>query len=209
MKRRPNSIPRNVPQKRTPAQKQRDAVDIARLYIQHYTQEQIADWLGRNRPYRITRQQISLDLKGIFEEWRKESVRTLDERKAEELKRLDRIEAEAWLAWEKSKDEITRVMQEKKGGVNGTIERATVTKEKSNGDPRFMVVIDRCVERRAKLLGLDQPIRQEISGPGGEPVQLENVGGDLFNMAHIDEFLKRHYVSRTANEPNDVKPAEG
>ncbi|MCT9007035.1 hypothetical protein [Streptomyces rhizosphaerihabitans] len=36
----------------------------------------------------------------------------------------------------------------------------------------------RIMERRARLLGLDMPVRTEMSGPDGGPVQVENVTVD-------------------------------
>ncbi|WP_075662445.1 hypothetical protein [Streptomyces acidiscabies] len=36
----------------------------------------------------------------------------------------------------------------------------------------------RIMERRARLLGLDMPVRTELSGPDGGPVQVENVTVD-------------------------------
>ncbi|MFG2776006.1 hypothetical protein [Streptomyces sp. NPDC048350] len=38
------------------------------------------------------------------------------------------------------------------------------------------------MERRARLLGLDMPVRTELSGPDGGPVQVEN--------ATVDELEK-------------------
>ena len=37
------------------------------------------------------------------------------------------------------------------------------------------IVVLRCMERRAKLKGLDAPTRQEISGEGGGPIETKNV----------------------------------
>ena len=46
--------------------------------------------------------------------------------------------------------------------------------------------IDRCIkimERRARLLGLDAPARQEWSGPGGGPIETRETGVDLSKLS--------------------------
>lgn len=54
------------------------------------------------------------------------------------------------------------------------------------GDDQAIQAALKIEERRAKLAGLDAPNRQELSGPGGIPLQL-----DMGLLAQAEERLKR------------------
>lgn len=46
------------------------------------------------------------------------------------------------------------------------------------GEPQAILAALRVCERRAKMTGLDAAIRAEISGPGGIPVQVQQLSDD-------------------------------
>jgi predicted transcriptional regulator len=69
---------------------------VADLYLQGWTQTAIAADIG------VTQPTVSLDLKKIQEAWRKDSIRDFDLRREIELQKIDRVEREAWSAWERS-----------------------------------------------------------------------------------------------------------
>jgi hypothetical protein len=50
-------------------------------------------------------------------------------------------------------------------------------------------IVLKCMERRAKLLGLDAPKRLEASGPDGAPIEIQNggVSGLLALVATLDD----------------------
>ncbi len=70
--------------------------NVADLYIQGWTQTEIAQHLG------YTQGTMCADLQWIRKEWRESMVRDFDLAREIELKKLDRIEREAWAAWERS-----------------------------------------------------------------------------------------------------------
>lgn len=94
----------------------------------------------------VSRSQIEYDLNQIRHRWSTQTVYNLDQYKAKELAKLDALEREHWQAWEASED-----------------------------DPRFLDGVLKCIERRAKLLGLDGPAkvsvdwRHEAEAQGVEP----------------------------------------
>jgi transcriptional regulator with XRE-family HTH domain len=71
--------------------------EVARRYLQGEMQEQIAQSFG------VTQGQISQDLKAIRAAWLASAVRDFDALKAQELAKIDAVEREYWLAWERSK----------------------------------------------------------------------------------------------------------
>jgi hypothetical protein len=149
---------------RLPDEIRRDCAEIAKLYCEGKTQAEIGHRLN------LSQQQVSHDLKAIRAEWLESSIRDFDTAKAQELAKIDHVEAEAWKGWEKSRldKEITISGTEE---ADGTVKnKAQVRKEGQAGDPRFLETVHRCIERRCKLLGLDPPERRELTGANGQPL---------------------------------------
>ena len=88
---------------------------------------------------------VSRDLKQIRQDWRRDMVEMFDHAKEEQLKRIDKVEAEAWAAWERSK-------------------RVVGLTKKRVGDSRMLDLARKCCEDRRKLLGLDEPDKLEVHG---------------------------------------------
>jgi hypothetical protein len=105
---------------------------VAKLYVRGLTQQRIADHLN------VTQQTVCRDLKIIRREWRRVMAEEYATLAAEQLPRIDAIEAAAWDGWERSRRD---------GGA---------------GDPRFLKAALSCVERRCKLIGADAPVRLRV-----------------------------------------------
>lgn len=166
--------------KRTPTEIDRDRLDIAASYLAGKTLHTITEWLNKNREYRMTVASVSRDLEAVRLVWRERATKLISERKAEELARLDRIESEAWDAWERSKkDAVNKFGQRKQSPAAGdkgpTVlheEVGTETKQR-DGNPKFLELVARCVERRLDVLGISQN-RVTLTGPGGGPIQTQD-----------------------------------
>jgi predicted transcriptional regulator len=128
-------------------------MEVARLYLEGKYQHEIAEILG------VSQQQVSYDLKEIQLTWQDMSVAQLTELKARELARIDNLERTYWQAWEKSQQPKETTSTAKEG------EKVKVGKrsEQRNGNPQFLQGVQWCIERRIKLLGLDAPVRSEVS----------------------------------------------
>ncbi|MEU1078158.1 hypothetical protein ABZ404_36830 [Streptomyces sp. NPDC005878] len=59
-------------------------------------------------------------------------------------------------------------------------------------DLKAVDTVLKLMDRRAKLNGLDAPVKAELSGPGGAPVRLDHVG-----LAELNELISR------AGDPSD------
>jgi transcriptional regulator with XRE-family HTH domain len=134
---------------------------IARRYLQGSMQSQIARELG------VSQQQISYDLKAIRAAWLASLVRDFDEAKATELAKLDLLEHEAWSAWTRSQQprEMTLTEATEGGEIfapDGTLRpkpptrKASVRREGQAGDPRFLQVVQKCIDQRCAILGLGE-----------------------------------------------------
>lgn len=158
--------------KRTPFEREADLLEIAKLYLAHKSHEQIAAQLSAMRPYQLSRAQISYDIRTLVTRWRAESVRTIDDQKAEELKRINAVEATAWESWAKSQSPSSVKRQNRtldKNGVPGT-GHMTIEQQDRDGDSRFLSLVMQCSERRCRLLGIEAPQKINLGGPDGKPI---------------------------------------
>lgn len=136
---------------------QRDAVraDIAARYKAGATQTAIGAALG------LTQQQISYYLKGLLVEWRTQAGADMDAKLQQELAKLDWLEAEAAREYERSKKPIQKrqvvteaTVVEGKEPTPAQLVKTTETTEGRLGDPHYLDLIDRCVDRRLRIFGL-------------------------------------------------------
>jgi hypothetical protein len=120
---------------------------VAELYLGGKYQVEIARLVG------VSQQQVSLDLKAVQRAWLASSIRNFDEAKAEQLAKINRIEREAWSAWERSLQVREVTVQEVIESDHRT-NRVTLRKEPQGGDPRYLQIAQRCIDQRIDLLGI-------------------------------------------------------
>lgn len=148
-----------APRARTKVQREKDLQQIAEMYLSGRTQADIGNILG------LTQQTISNDLKALQQRWLESSVRDFDELRAEQLAKIDRLEAEYWAAWDRSKRPKTRKGKKSKttSGPLGDSDESSVVVEERDGNPAWLAGVDKCIERRCKLLGLDAPTKADLN----------------------------------------------
>lgn len=152
--------------KRTEFEAERDRELIARLYLRGKSQQEITDELNTqyysNDP--ISRQQISYDIRLIIDRWERSAVNHIEQRKAQELAKLNLVETAAWDGFEKSlQDREKRIT-----GINARGSIDTTTQEGQAGDPRYLDIILKCVDKRCQILGLDAPTKIAPTDPTGQ-----------------------------------------
>ena len=71
-----------------------------------------------------------------------------------ELQRIDRVEREAWAAWERSQQPVQSAV------VTGEdiAKRTRKSVQQKYGDPRFLDIVHKCIAQRRAMLGLDMII---------------------------------------------------
>jgi hypothetical protein len=122
------------------------------------------------KPYTLTRQQITYDLKAIQTKWLERTALNLDAMKAETLAKIDALEAYAWSVLEEYSGKIetekgsmisVEVTGDIPGGARVRLPAKRMRREKNiellTPDAKWGNIIDRCIERRCKMLGLDAP----------------------------------------------------
>jgi hypothetical protein len=148
------------PQKKLAILKRRQ--QVAELYLQSWPQAAIAEQLS------VEQSTISADLKAIRKEWRESAIRDFDEAQAEELKKLDRVEREAYAAWEQSKKPSQSAVINGESGTQPS--RKNVRTQ--YGDPRLLEIVLKCIAQRREILGLDaHPSTQDFNPHASIPLE--------------------------------------
>ena len=169
--------------KRTHHQLQRDRQLIQAWYSRGDTQTAIAalinsgEHLAEGEPrYTLSQQTVSNDIRAIQAAWLKSSLRDFDEMRAEQLGKIDEQERRYHRGWERSCLDAETVVKKSKGTVKKYKDEKTgkfvaerpaeqqQTSKGQAGNPHFLAGIDRCIDRRIKLLGLDAPVKHNIEG---------------------------------------------
>ena len=187
-------MPGNTRQKRsTPDARRRDREVVAELYCKGWKQYEIADKLG------VTQQQVCYDLKIIRNDWLQSTLRNFDEAKSEELARLDTLEKEYWKGYVRSQ-ENRKSKRTKRMSPDGE-EKEGYTEEEakeydSAGDSKWLEGVQKCIEKRCKILGLDAPekveTKNEVSGKDGEPIKVDYQNMNLEQLKEAyPKFLRR------------------
>jgi hypothetical protein len=116
--------------------------------------------------YTLSEQTVKKNMAAIEKQWAKVLTgRTLGEYKASQWWKADHLYTEAMDAWERSK----REGQTMSGAVGATGEPSgsrSVTRTRRDGDPRWIEVMLKILERQAKIVGIDAPIKLEASVTG-------------------------------------------
>ena len=145
--------------KRNKLDREKARAFVAEKYLMQWTQQEMAAALN------TTQQQVSYDIKAIQKAWRESSLIDMNEAKQQELERVDKLEREYWQAWEESKKDAETITKKGKGideSGKPNLNDFTAQRKGQTGDPRFLAGIERCIERRCKLLGLDSPEKYDI-----------------------------------------------
>lgn len=141
---------------------------VAALYVQgRFTMREIAQRCGE-----VTVRQIQRDLSHIRKMWADSASQDVKFYLSKELFRIDRVEAEAWRGWEKSwADEIeTATQTEEDQDGNKVKKKGRKKKYSSGGNPAFLTITLGCVDRRMRLLGLE-----DRAAGGADDIQVQAV----------------------------------
>jgi predicted transcriptional regulator len=148
---------------RSPAEEERDRRNVSRLYLKGALQAEIAKELGISQPT------VSREIKLLVEEWRAERVYDINEAKARELAKVDNLELEYWDAWKRSQQNAE--MESKKAvKTNGALDKQEIQKRSEGqvGEPRFLLGVQWCIDKRCEILGVDAPKKIAQTNPAGD-----------------------------------------
>lgn len=125
----------------TTVKRRRAMVEV--LYLQNYTLEEIATKTNSTVPA------IRRDLSLLRKEWLRSNMLDLNEARARELAKIDRLEFTYWQSWQKSMGTRTETVTRTPDGEV----REKVWQE--DGNIAYLEGVRRCIDKRCDLLGLD------------------------------------------------------
>ena len=176
---------------------------VGELYLQGLPQISIAQELG------VSQATVCRDLRALHKQWRESDIRDFDQAVTVQLKKLDRVEREAWAAWERSKQplESTTVVSD------GSAKRAQKLVKQQAGDPRYLELALKCSAARRALLGLDAPTKISPTSPDGEQSYHAHVMMELMRLTEGaqegPQVIDAAYIERTVREASSAHGAEG
>lgn len=143
---------------RSRTQREERLTEVAAMHRRGMTQVQIAKALGVSQP------QIAYDLRIVQSRYQATQLDELDALKAEKLAQYRDIRREAWLAWERSKEDAGMVMEEfadatvfdgSRDGSERRIRRV-VTKAGRLSANQYLLTILATLKAECELVGLDE-----------------------------------------------------
>lgn len=176
-------------------QQQSNKAEVARLYLEGWTQAEIAQYLE------IDQSTVSRDLKKLREEWAKSAQVDIAEERGQTLAAIAQVKREYWQAWRKSKEERqTSLTEELQNATGGRVRQSTKVEQKS-GDYAALAGLLKCEELRAKTLNLFDHESHPVSS--GEAINSPKT----ISMATIEQIRGHIYgVYDTTNEQADLEP---
>src|SRR5690606_38509682 len=150
---------------------ERDRQMVAEYYLKGHSSRSIArlimDKVGDG--YVVSHATISRDIRVLLKQWQKDRINDIDKDKAVELEKLDKLEQTYWEAWEKSIQDYKKTSLKQKGTTYSSrpeYREQTTMEMISHGNPAYLASVERCIERRCKILGIDAPAKTDLTTKG-------------------------------------------
>ena len=155
---------------------------VAELYVKGWFQTAIARELVISQPT------VCQDLQAIRKQWRESAIRDFDAARELELQKLDRVEREAWAAWERSQQPAHSAVVS--GEAGGQHTRKLLRSQ--HGDLRALETVLKCNAARRAMLGLDAPTQiAPVMPDGQEPFRLAVAHLSLSELRALKQLRDR------------------
>jgi hypothetical protein len=119
--------------------------------------------------------QIKRDLDAIRDGWAHRVDLNIQELTNEELAKLDRVESQAWEQWDKSIGKKSKTTTKSGRTVkDNVVDEKSVLEWTDCGDPRYLAVIQKCIDKRCELLRLDPDKSLKVEHTGEITVTIED-----------------------------------
>lgn len=152
-----------VPQKQSPAKARKlsEKSLIVGLYLQGNSMARVVELAEeKTGGHRFSVNTVHKYVKEATEEWKASKQDMVDNHKAIELEKINRLESTYWDAWARSCEiQIKKTKIKKKGGDGERLALSQTRDDEKQtiGDPRFLAGIQWCTEMRCKILGIEVP----------------------------------------------------
>jgi DNA-binding transcriptional ArsR family regulator len=142
----------------------------------------------------VSESTASRDLAAIKEAWRAEMVADVDAVVARDLAEMGLVKNEAWRAYQQSLEEGDVIETVTTGGEGG--ETTTVVTTNAKPDLHALKLVQSCIEKRRRILGLDQ---ETLGGSGPKKISFTVKIGDRIlvseaSTADADDVADAEYT---------------
>jgi len=138
--------------RRSASQIAKDRRRVSELYLRGELQADIAEEVGRSQST------VCRDLQALQAQWLKDAAVDFDTAKAKEIAKIDNLERTYHSAWQRSCEDAETLI---KDGTPEKVEKLKRTSKGQAGDPRFLQGVQWCIEKRCKILGIEEAIKQQ------------------------------------------------
>lgn len=122
--------------------------DVIKLYLQGVSVRDIAKRVN------VRASDVYMDLRFARKKWLKTIQASAEEYLTAEVEKINLIEAEAWEQWERSKlDAETKAIEK---DVTGKTTKKTRSIKGQCGDPRYLDVALKCIDKRCRMLKIGE-----------------------------------------------------
>lgn len=148
----------------------------------------------------VTRQAVHKLVKSRIQKAVAAAEQDADFLRQAELERLDYVEMESIKAWQKSREDAVKITNEMTVTADGgkDAEKTREEREGQAGDPRFLAIIQKCVEQRAKLLGINKEQAESSGASSGGGNLLINVG--QLSLGKLSDSDLSKYIAEAEQE---------
>lgn len=197
---------------------------IAKVILRKGTQVKAAEEVEKALGVRISQPQISSYVKALQQEWLANSQRDIGIIKAQELGKLDLIDAESWEQFDRSKLNAETTTTKLVGVDESKSNKAKQydpfddelgdprdtklqvqteeTKKVSGqcGDPRYLQILINTTKTRADILGLNMPSKLEVTDWRTEAIKSGATPDQVAELEKISEQLTANITQQLTSE---------
>ena len=161
--------------RRDKPQRERDKQIIADMYLKGHSCRAIAVHLceANNDEKYLSYRTVANEINKLLKEWHDERIDDIHKQKTLELEKLNKLERTYWIAWEKSISDYEKRSKRLRGTIKGDGGKSSPSEQEiatiemvSMGNPSYLAGVERCIERRCKILGIDAPQKHDITSNG-------------------------------------------
>lgn len=200
--------------KRTIDQKEQDLAIVSAMLFQGRTHQEIADHLCELHHDEgwITRSNVSRDADLLLRRWRELSTGDIADAKGRELAKLDAIERKAWEFIDGAAGKTTTLynVRKLKADAKKGLTSGHGGKKETMQVGHWLHMVRWAAERRAKLLGLDAPLKIEGTGEGLAGMLggagLVQVNINVGTPKQQNELINFPVLDLPVNEDDDLDP---
>lgn len=161
---------------------------MAELDFAGHSHDEISEIMRLETGLAITRRQVGYDLARLHDQWLAEGADSHARKMAIELKRLDRLERELWIAWRRSQQDAETLTEEQffvepvqnkkrkkkkrlqeeideiflDGDITGTPTKSKLVRQGQSGNPAFLAQIHAVQQERRRLLNIYAASKAEV-----------------------------------------------